>query len=378
VGARILLTGGGTGGHLYPALNIAAAARRIDASVECFFVGSRRGIEARVLPESGYPYRLLPLEPLRRSRPWENWRLLQTAPAVLSGVAAVYRAFRPSVVLGTGGYVAGPVLAWARLNGVPIALQEQNAEPGLVTRLFSARAERLYLGYPEAEARLRVGPHTTVHCLGNPVAGDESGRGEPDFDWPDGRTVLVMGGSQGARAINESLLDDLEAASKQAPDGWPEDLSMVWVAGPGHAEPIAQRVASLGWAARIRVVPFIAGLGRQLGHATLAVSRSGAMSVAELCAAGCPAVLVPLPTSAAGHQSVNAHALAEAGEAVVREERDLGPGELWGLVTSLLEDRARLSAMAAAARTRGRPAAARNIAASLLGLDEVAGPGVGP
>lgn len=364
-GARILLTGGGTGGHLYPALNIAAAARRLDPSVECFFVGSRRGIEARVLPESGVRFRLLPLEPLRRTRPWQNWRLLWTAPAVVSGVSAAFRAFRPTLVVGTGGYVSGPALAWARLERVPIALQEQNAEPGLVTRLFSARAAQLHLGYPEAESRLKIGPGTEVHSLGNPVAGPSAAARARDFDWPEGRILLVMGGSQGARAINEGLVADLEMA---APERWPEDLSIVWIAGPSHAARIAARVSTLPWATRIRVIPFVGDLGPQLDRVTLAVSRAGAMSVAELCAAGCPAVLVPLPTAAAGHQSVNAHALAEAGAALAREECDLEPGDLWGLCRSLLEDPERLDAMAAAAKSRGRPAAASDIARLLLEL----------
>jgi len=371
-GVRILFTGGGTGGHLYPALNIAAAARRLDPSTECFFVGSQRGIESRVLPESGYPYRLLPLEPLRRTRPWQNWRLLKTAPAVVSGVSAAFRAFGPSVVLGTGGYVAGPVLAWARLQRVPIVLQEQNAEPGLVTRLFSARAAQLYLGYPEAESRLKIGLHTEVHCLGNPVAIAEPGSGGPAFDWPEGRILLVMGGSQGARSINEKWLADLEAASKCAPGCWPENLSVVWITGPGHAGPIAEPVSALAWANRIHVVPFVPDLGRQLGHVTLAVSRAGAMSVAELCAAGCPAVLVPLSTAAADHQSVNARALAEVGAALALEERELEPGDLWNASTTLLGDPARLAGMAAAAKSRGRPAAAREIAAALLALGAAA------
>jgi len=124
----------------------------------------------------------------------------------------------------------------------------------------------------------------------------------------------------------------------------------------------------LAWAHRIRVVPFVSDLGSQLGHVTLAVSRAGAMSVAELCAAGCPAVLVPLPTAAAGHQSVNAHALAEAGAALAVEESDLEPGELWGLATSLLDDPDRLAAMAAASKSRGRPQAALDIARALLEL----------
>ncbi len=400
-GPRVLLAGGGTGGHLYPALNVAAALRRVDPTVECFFLGSERGIEARVLPGTGYPYRLLPLQPLYRARPWRNWRLLWSAPAVLAGLRRAFRDFRPSLVLGTGGYVSGPAVAWAHHRGLPTALQEQNAEPGLVTRLLAPRVDQVHLGYPEAERRLRVRPGTRVHAFGNPVALPEPGgaaRAEaPEFAWPGGRTLLVVGGSQGARGLNLRLLEDLErrAGSGSAAEtvsgprarrgpggtstvasappssheqGWPAGLSVVWVAGPDHAAEVRRRVDRLPWADRVRVMPFIEDLGRQLGHATLAVSRSGAMLVAELCAAGRPAVFVPFPAAAGGHQSANARALAAAGAARVYEEADLRPGELWGACTEILADEVGLARMAAAARARGKPDAALRIAQALLEL----------
>ena len=364
-GARILFTGGGTGGHLYPALNIAAAIRLRDPAAECFFVGSRRGIESGVLPESGVPHRLLPLEPIRRARPWRNWRLLATAPAVISGIAAAFRAFRPQVVVGTGGYVSGPALAWARLKGVPIVLQEQNAEPGFVTRLMARHARQVHLGYPEARGRLDVGPATRVFDSGNPVAASLVAGDMTDYAWPEGRVLLVVGGSQGARAVNRALTRDLRRVEAAE---WPDDLTVVWVAGRAHATEIEGEVRALPVADRIRVEPFIRDLGRQLDAVDLALSRSGAMLVAELCSAGVPSVLVPLPTAAADHQTVNARALAEAGAAIVRPERDLEPGALWGACLELLEDPGRLAAMSRAARERARPDAASTIAESVLAL----------
>ncbi|MDX1577387.1 MAG: glycosyltransferase, partial [Gemmatimonadota bacterium] len=168
---RILLAGGGTGGHLYPALNIAAALRRVEPSAVCSFLGSRRGVEARVLPESDYAYRLLPLQPLYRHRPWRNWRLLVSAPAVVAGVRGAFRDFRPSIVVGTGGYVSGPALAWARIRGIPTAIQEQNAAPGLVTRLLASRVDQIHLGYPEAAPPRNAGAAAGVYTLGKTVAG---------------------------------------------------------------------------------------------------------------------------------------------------------------------------------------------------------------
>ncbi len=397
-GPRILLAGGGTGGHLYPALNLRTALERLDPSTECLFLGSERGIEAHVLPTAGVEYRLLPLQPIHRARPWRNWRLLWTAPSVASGVASAFRGFSPTLAVGTGGYVSGPALAWALWKKVPTALQEQNARPGIVTRLLAPRVDQVHLGYPEAARHLRPGRHTRVLAFGNPVPPPEASPGEaPGHAWPEGRVLLVVGGSQGARGINRALLGDLEreaghgtavasesgprarrgpggassAASPPAPDGsraWPDDLWLVWVAGREHVDEVSRRAERLPWAARIRVVPYIEDLGRQLDRVTLAISRAGAMLVAELCAAGCPSVLVPLPTAAAGHQLANARALEEAGAAVVREESDLGPGDLWTACRELLDAPARLSDMARAARDRGEPDAALHIAQELLRL----------
>ena len=372
---RILLAGGGTGGHLYPALNLAAAFGRLAPEVECVFLGGRRGLEARVLPDAGYEFRLLPLQPLYRQRPWRNWRLFASAPTVIAGVRRAFRDFDPRLVVGTGGYVSGPALAGARLRRVPAAIQEQNAAPGLVTRLFAPGVDQIHLGYPEAEARLRVGGRTRLSALGNPVApgvggaaaGAADGSAPARFDWPRGRNLLVFGGSQGALGLNRAFLRDLEWAARDAA-AWPDGVSVVWIAGPAHAAELSARTSELPFADRVRVVPYIDDLGRQLDRVALALCRSGAMSLAELCAAGRPAVLVPLPTSAGGHQLTNARALAEAGAAEVREEGGLEAGELWSLCRDILTDDRRLTRMSEAAASRGRPGAAFDIAREMLTL----------
>jgi UDP-N-acetylglucosamine--N-acetylmuramyl-(pentapeptide) pyrophosphoryl-undecaprenol N-acetylglucosamine transferase len=403
-GLRILFAGGGTGGHLYPALNLANALCKTEPMVECFFLGARRGIEARVLPGAGYNFRLLPMHPFYRERPWRNWKLAARIPSICSGVHRTFRDFNPELVVGTGGYVSGPALGWARVSGCKVALQEQNAEPGLTTRLFAPYVDQIHLGYPEAERSLRVGKKTEVHTFGNPVAMDLSGSQidsapstkEPDFDWPLGKVLLVVGGSQGARGLNQKLLVDLElmasnykSESKPSlglPSGrnrdlemasalvasqtraWPDRCSIVWVTGQDHAEDIGERVRALPWADRIQVAPYIHDLGRQLDRVTLALSRSGAMFVAELCGAGRPSVLVPYPAAAGAHQTANARALADVGAAEVREEWDLAPGELWNLCCELLADESRLHRMSEAARERGAPGASLDIAETLLTL----------
>jgi len=358
---RVLLTGGGTGGHLHPALNLADALRRRRSGVELLYVGARRGLESAVLPGRDLPHRLLPIHPIRRRRPWRNWRLAVWAPAAAVGARRIGRSFDPHVVVGTGGYASGPMVLWARLADRPLALQEQNVEPGLVTRWMAGSADQIHLGFPEAEARLSPGPGTEVHAWGNPVAPPG---GPSTFDWPEeGRVALVAGGSQGARRLNERLLADLREIR-----AWPTDLTLVWIAGRDHAADLRSGVEQLPWGDRVRVTPWIEDLGRQLGRVDLAIARAGAMFVSELAAAGVPAVLVPYPSAAGGHQRANARALEEAGAAIVREEEALGEGQLWAEASRILADAERRETMAAAARDRGDPEAADRIADAVLEL----------
>ena len=384
MGARILLAGGGTGGHLYPALNLAAALRAARPDLELMLVGASRGIEARVLPGTGVPYRLLPMEPLRRSRPLRNWRLIATAPAVLAGLREVFRDLDPQVVVGTGGYASGPAVLYGLLSGRRTALQEQNAIPGLVTRRLAPRVDRVFLGYPEAADRLNVGRNTRVLAWGNPVATRRPTKREPGrsdgpradgFEWPRGRVIGVIGGSQGARGLNELLAADLLEAER-----WPDDTTMVWITGPGHIDSVNAAAAATRWADRVVTVPWVDDLGARLSGLSLVISRSGAMFCSELAAAGVPAVLVPFPAAAGDHQRHNAAALESAGAAVMLEERTMKRGELWGEVLELLAEEERLLRMASEMRARGRPDAAERIAGELLDLaaDEEAAGGLPP
>jgi UDP-N-acetylglucosamine--N-acetylmuramyl-(pentapeptide) pyrophosphoryl-undecaprenol N-acetylglucosamine transferase len=369
---RILIAGGGTGGHLYPALNLAAALRTASPDVELMVVGAYRGIEARVLPRSGVPFRLLPMEPLYRSRPFRNWRLVATAPFVLAGLRQVFRELDPQVVVGTGGYASGPALLYGIVSGRRTALQEQNAIPGLVTRRLSSKVDRVFLGYPEAAAHLHPGPATRVLVWGNPVAMSRrpeqaeraAGNAPADgFRWPSGRVVAVIGGSQGARGLNERLVSDLQQA-----EDWPENTTLVWITGPNHLEGVNAALASTRWRDRIVTVPWVDDLGARLTGLDLAVGRSGAMFCSELAASGVPALLVPFPAAAGDHQKHNAAALERAGAAVMLEEGSMRRGELWGEVLELLAEEERLLRMASAMQSRGRPEAAERIAAELLDL----------
>lgn len=370
--ARVLFAGGGTGGHLYPALNLGAAVRRADAQAEVFFVGARRGVEARVLPEKGVPHELLPLEPIRRAQPLQNWRLFPAMMQAWRGLGRIFRTFRPDLVVGTGGYASGPAVLYALIRGIPIALQEQNSFPGFVTRKLAGRARQLHLAFPEARAHLKPGPKTEIFDYGNPITPPDltvdRAAARERFGLGGGIVCLVVGGSQGARAVNEALLSDIRGVVEGRLPAPPADFEMLWATGPGGFDSIQSRLGEMGRPAWVKAVPYIEDMPGALASADFAVSRAGAMALAELCAWGIPAVLVPLPTAAANHQHHNAVALADAGAALLVPETEVGNGRLWANVLELAGSEQSRATIAAKARERGRPDAADRIAAELLRL----------
>jgi len=354
---RVLFAGGGTGGHLYPGLAIARALTRARPDVEPFFIGAERGVERDVLPAAGFPYRLLDLHPLYRSRPWRSWRTVAGFARAWRSLGEIGRAERPVLVVGTGGYASGAALAWAVRARVPLVLQEQNSYPGMTTRLFARWAREVYLGYGEAAARVRVRPTAWLGETGNPIAPPPEPRparaaARREWGFPDagGAVVLAFGGSQGARPINDALAGWVER-------GLPDGVYLIWATGRASHD----RYAHLD-APRVRVVPYLAPIERAYAAADLAITRSGALTLAELCAWGIPSILVPLPTSAAGHQAANARVLADAGAAVDVPQTALTPQRLEAEVRRLTGEPAALAALARQATARGRPRAAQDIA----------------
>ena len=360
-GPKVLFTGGGTGGHLMPALALAEALVQLRPDVEPVFVGAERGIEASVLPRYPYRHRLLPIEPIHRRAWWRNVRWPLVLWRVWRGVGEVLAAEHPALVVGTGGYAAGPIVWRAQRSGLATVIQEQNAFPGLTTRWLARRARQIYLGFGEARQRISPGSRTEVFTLGNPVrppvAGDRVTALEQFGLDPRRITVLVFGGSQGARALNFAVAGAVEHGF------WPE-ANLLWGVGPDHANELA-RFSRPG---RIEVRGFFDPIAAAYQAADLVVCRAGAMTTAELCAWGKASILVPLPSAAADHQTYNARALAEAGAAALLPESELTPQSLAKMIATLVTETARRTALATAAKGRGHPNAAREIVSKMLTL----------
>ncbi len=370
-GPVAVFSGGGTGGHFYPALALSEALCELRPDVTPFFVGAQRGIEARVLPERGVHHLLLPVRGFQRGRLGENLRTLAALLRSILTTGEVFQRLRPGMVVVTGGYAGGPAGILAGLMGIPLALQEQNALPGVTTRVLSRWSRQIHLAFPEALSFLPSCARSRARISGNPIRSPDGGTREAALARfglsPSGPVLLVVGGSQGAEALNRALLQALQgvvAGSLHLPPG----LQLLWATGPRNLEWVLQALNDLGNPSWIRALGYIEDMPRALKAADLAVSRAGAMATSEFLAWGLPAVLVPLPTAAADHQTRNARSLAEAGAALHLPEGELSGPSLWKAVMGLVEDPEGLRSMAAAALARGRPQASREIARALASL----------
>ena len=359
----VLIAGGGTGGHLMPALALAAELRRQRPDLEPVLVGAERGIERTLLPTREFRHVLLPAEPLYRRQWWKNWRWPFLAGRLLRAVGRLLDQERPVAVLGTGGYASAPVVYLAARRGIPTAIQEQNAYPGLATRLVSRRVDHIYLGVPEAKQHLPGGRKGQLFETGNPINPPDRSRtaaARARFGLSAERpVVLVTGGSQGAVAINE-------ATAGWVAGGGADGIQLLWATGKGSYG----RFVSVHRPPMVQVFDFLDPIADAFAVADLVVGRAGMMTCAEICAWGLPSILIPLPTAAADHQTGNARALEASGASLVLLQRDLTPASLGEAVAGLVGNPSRMTTMAGAAQARGRPTAASDIVSHLLTLLE--------
>ena len=366
-GPVVAFSGGGTGGHLYPALAIADALRAKRPDVRAIFFGAERGLEAQVLPERGELHCLLPVHGIDRANLLKSSQAITGLIDALVRVVRYFDEHRPTVVVVTGGYAGAPAGIAAGLIGIPLVLQEQNSVPGLVTKLLTRWATRVHVAYPEAlDCLPLMGGRAFV--TGNPVRPTSvrpRDKVRAEYGIPASASlILVAGGSQGSLALNEILgemLKSLTDGSLARPTG----LHVLWATGRKHiksAEHLLEEYGSPEW---VHTSAYIKDMPGVLEAADLAICRAGAMFTAELLNAGLPAVLVPLPTAAEGHQMQNALALEAAGVAVVSPQKGLTGDVLWAQVESLFGSPERLSDMTELAYSLARPNAASAIATDI-------------
>ena len=358
---KVLIAGGGTGGHVFPGIAVAEELQRQRPDLEIVFVGGRQGLEAQAVPEAGFRIRFLPTRGFPRGRWWLwPWAAAVNAAAFVHALALVL-AERPHAVLGTGGYASGPVAVAARLLGRPLILQEQNSVPGVTNRWLARIADEVHLSFLEARSYFPRRDHLKV--TGNPVrahilSGDRE-QALREFQLTPGRpTVFVFGGSRGARRLNEAALDAMRRLRDRV------DVQFILQTGREDAD--AAQATAVRERLPATVLPFVRKMHMAYAAADLIVCRAGAMTLAEIAVCGRPAILVPYPFAAHGHQEVNAANLTDRGAAVMILDAELSGERLAREIAHLLADRQTLSRMSANARLFARPDAAARLARSLI------------
>lgn len=352
----ILVAGGGTGGHVFPGLAVAQAVREL-ADVHIVFAGSPRGLENRIVPKFGYDLELLDVEPMKGGGPARAIKGALVAARAMRHASAIIARLRPSAVLSVGGYAAGPAaLAGVRAR-VPLAVLEPNNTLGLANRMLAPFAKRAYVAWAET-ARVFRGDKARLY--GVPL---RTGFGpRPYVVRPDAMRVLVLGGSQGAAALNERVPSALARAIKKV-----GSVHVIHQTGADR-EAAVKKEYEEARITTVSVVPFLDDVADQIASADVVIARSGANTVAEIAAIGRASILVPFPHAADDHQAKNAMALAELGGSICIRQEAADEVRLATELAILLEDPERRTRMAHAAREHGRPHAARDIAKDLLSL----------
>ncbi len=345
---RLLLAGGGTGGHLFPAVALAQLLLKQDAQAAVQFVGTKQGLEARLLPKLGLPLATVDMAGVV-GRGWRG--KLEMIPRLLKSMTQarqVIKEFRPDLVVGVGGYSSVPVLLVAKAMKIPYLIHEQNAIPGLSNKLLGRWAERVCLSFPQTAGF----PAGRTLFTGNPL---RSGLEQIEAGLPQDGQLLVFGGSRGARALNQAVCEMLPLLKV-----WDACPRILHQTGEEDLQMVREAYAAAGFDPR-QVVPFIDDMASAYRDAKLVICRAGATTLAELTACGRPAVLIPFPFATGDHQTANARALADANAAVLLPQTELNADGLVGTIKQLLSDDADLQRMADNARKLGQPGATEKI-----------------
>ncbi|MEZ0540541.1 undecaprenyldiphospho-muramoylpentapeptide beta-N-acetylglucosaminyltransferase [Fibrella arboris] len=358
---RVIISGGGTGGHIYPAIAIANELKRLNSATEILFVGAEGKMEMEKVPRAGYRIEGLPVVGIKRELTLSNLAFPFKLGRSLLRARQLVRDFTPDVAIGVGGYASGPTLLAAALANVPILIQEQNSFAGLTNKVLARWAKRICVAYPDMDAFF---PASKIRLTGNPVRSDiqladqQVLAGQTQFGLqPNVPTLLVIGGSQGARTLNESI----EAGLPQLVQA---GVQVIWQTGTTFIDRAHKAVAQAG-ATLVQPHAFIYDMDKAYAVANAVVSRAGALSVSELCIVGRPAILVPLPTAAEDHQTHNAMALVNRQAALLVNDRDARQT----LVTEalrLLSDSKQKETLSGHIRELAFPKAAADIAGEVL------------
>jgi UDP-N-acetylglucosamine--N-acetylmuramyl-(pentapeptide) pyrophosphoryl-undecaprenol N-acetylglucosamine transferase len=347
----LMIAGGGTGGHIYPAIAIAREFVARGPSRKVVFVGTEKGLEKQIVPKAGFPLEFISVGGLKGKGGLDLIRSLFRLPVGFLQAWRVVGRHRPSAVLGVGGYSSGPVLLAAAMRRIPTIVHEANAYPGLANRSLARFVTKVAIAFAEAAPRLK---RSDAVVTGNPIRAEFfTVNRQPST--ATRKRLLVFGGSQGSRVLNEAMSGALLFLARLK-----DSMDIVHQTGPNNLAPVQEAYRQSAFS-NARVVPYLDPMVDEIAAADLVVSRAGAMTVGELCAAGRGAILVPFAAATNNHQELNARVVERAGGAVVITEKELTPERLAGAISSILGDAERSARMGAAAKSLATPDATKKI-----------------
>lgn len=358
---KVVISGGGTGGHIYPAVSIAKEIKDRHPDAEIIFVGTERGLESKIVPKEGFELKKIKVRGLERKMSFSNVVALKEAVVSFFDVSGFLRDFKPDFVIGTGGYVCGSVLAAAAMMNIPTLIHEQNAFPGVTNKILSRMVDRVALNFAEAEKYFHNSKKVLV--TGNPIRKDimavDREQGLREFGYSGSLPlVFVVGGSRGAKRINESILP----LAKYCAEG--KSFQLLHMTGETQYDDTLENYKKNGINIDdkfLKVVPYLYNLPYAMAACDIVISRCGAGLLSEITALGKPSVLIPFPYATDNHQEYNARALEQNGAAVVILERDLNDNILYDEVKNMLNNEERRRQMGERSRQLGRTDAAARI-----------------
>ncbi len=353
---KVIVTGGGTGGHIYPALALVKEIKKFAPHSECLYIGTENGLESDIVPRAGIPIKTITISGFRRKLSLHNFKTVWRFIRGTRKAKKIIEDFGADIVIGTGGYVAGPVVYAASKMGVPAIIHEQNSVPGLTNKFLSRYVDKVAVSFKESS---QFFPSEKVAYTGNPRASEVSGE-KPKNPLPElglqagKKTVVIVGGSRGARPINEAFLKALPTVSSNK---W----QYLYVTGSVHYDKVIEEVKKAGNPKNVVIKPFIHNMPAVLSYADLMVTRAGATTLAEITALGLPSILIPSPYVTNNHQEKNARALSDNGAAIVRTEKELDENILLQDIDDVLANDEKWQAMHKSALKLAAPRAAENI-----------------
>lgn len=330
---RVIVTGGGTGGHIYPALALIKEIKKMNPKADFLYVGTENGLESEIVPRANIPFQTIKISGFKRKISLHNVRTVWRFLRGMKRARKIISSYQADIVVGTGGYVAGPVVYAAAKMGLPTIVHEQNSVPGLTNKFLSRYVDRVAVSFEDSA---RYFPKEKVVVTGNPRASEVVGETfrnpleEIGFS-PKKKTVVIVGGSRGARPINEAFIEALPYVKEK-------DWQFLYITGSIHYDKIILEVEEVGNPENVVIKPFIHDMPAVLRHSDLIVARSGATTLAEITALGLPAILIPSPYVTNNHQEKNAKALSEKNAALLRKESEINGKVLLKDIDCILSD----------------------------------------